>query len=928
MVCKVNNYQKLIDLGHFEASPSCIWIFDIDANHICWANAEALSFWSVPSRLALRESDKARLSFSSRERLEQLFDRGKLGLPVRETWTLFPKGEPLTLVLDATAVTVKEDRHRALIFELVHTIDFSADPCGLRLLEAARETSVAVSVFDTECRLVAENPAAAGLHARASSGPVKIEDRYPEVDICQVAGMVLSNGASQKFAYQFYASELLHYREVKVSRSVDPITGEPTLILTDEDISERVRLSQKLHDLNQKLEAKVRERSVALEKSNKRLRAEAKQRRLAQQQAEQDRDFLGKLLEAIPVPVFFKNSIGEYLGCNQSWAEFVGFPKSQILGNLVEDILSTNGAGGPELTDLTVLGDGTKGRFPMEITKKDGEVRQVESYKAPFETNDGSSGIIGTVIDVTDQKNIENELRNRELILREATKATKTGFLVYDNETRKVEYATDTFQHLIGASDDDYAALLECIDNRFPVMQNAQGEETRRIVDEAERNGGPFDISYQVNHGTSKGHTLRVKGYPLSGFGKKESTKRVSLLQDITDTVEMENKLRQSQKMEAIGMLTGGVAHDFNNLLAVIRGNADLLVLKQKFDPDLVGEIAKACQRGAELTQSLLAFAGQQPLRAEPTNLGARTEAMQTILERTLCEDIDLSIDYPPDLWEAYVDIGRVEDALLNLAINARDAMPHGGSLSIEFSNLESSKVLTDSSTAKTATSEFVVVSVADTGLGMSEAVLAKATEPFYTTKPVGSGSGLGLSMVYGFAQQSGGRLSICSELGMGTTVKLYLPRARIRKMESQTNTEKLIPPAAETQHVLVVEDDPGVRKMVERMLESLGYRCTSFDIAKKALTYLRDGNTVDLLLTDIVLPGGQKGTDLAKIVRDEFAELPIVFMSGYPSQSVIHTELISPDSILLSKPITRKTMGLTIQKMLTPPHKKDQQDC
>jgi signal transduction histidine kinase len=323
-----------------------------------------------------------------------------------------------------------------------------------------------------------------------------------------------------------------------------------------------------------------------------------------------------------------------------------------------------------------------------------------------------------------------------------------------------------------------------------------------------------------------------------------------SFSRDITERIQAEERLRQAQKMETVGQLTGGIAHDFNNLLAVIYGSAELLEDKIGTDDPQVRAVIKAAGRGAELTQRLLAYSRQQPLRPQPIDLAELTGGILALLRRTLGETIEIVTDRSPDLWPVLADPGQVENAVLNLAINARDAMPEGGKLTIECTNacLDEAHVAQN---PEAAVGDYVVMAVSDTGVGMPDEVREHAFEPFFTTKEVGEGSGLGLSMVYGFAIQSGGHTAIYSEQGRGTTVKLYLPRAEqaLRPRRTALDGQAL---SGRGELVLVVEDDSDVRELAVKMLKGLGYRVIDAVEAASARVVLGQ-ERVDLVLCDVV---------------------------------------------------------------------------
>ncbi len=339
--------------------------------------------------------------------------------------------------------------------------------------------------------------------------------------------------------------------------------------------------------------------------------------------------------------------------------------------------------------------------------------------------------------------------------------------------------------------------------------------------------------------------------------------------------LETEAALRQAQKLEAIGQLTGGIAHDFNNLLLVISGGLE--VMDRQKDPDRRGRIVdgmrQAADRGARLTKQLLAFSRHQALKAEPVDLVAHVEGMRTLLDHALAGDVTVDTDMPGDLWPIEVDPTELELVILNLCVNARDAMPGGGRIRIHATNVVG---------GCKGDGDCVRLVISDPGVGMSEQLRSRVFEPFFTTKDIGKGSGLGLAQVYGFAQQSGGSVSIDSEVGVGTSVILCLPRSDRAPARAAHPAAQAAAPFGEGQWILVVEDDDEVAALVTEMLGQLGFGCTRVASADAALGALADGRRIDAVFSDVMMPGGVDGVELARELRDRRPDLPIVLTSGY----------------------------------------------
>jgi|GEM_PF-2422126 len=390
---------------------------------------------------------------------------------------------------------------------------------------------------------------------------------------------------------------------------------------------------------------------------------------------------------------------------------------------------------------------------------------------------------------------------------------------------------------------------------------------------------------------------------------------------DITEQKDRDEQLRQAQKMEAVGQLTGGVAHDFNNLLTVILGNAELLCEALSGDARLkrTAELVRiAAERSAELTKRLLAFSRKQALDPKVVDVGGLVRHMLPLLRSALGDQVEIALQLDPDLRKARIDPGQLEAAILNLAVNSRDAMPSGGKFTIEAVNAEIDRDYAKRNEGAIP-GPYVMVAVSDTGTGMPLDVAARAFDPFFTTKEVGKGSGLGLSMVYGFIKQSNGHVKIYSEPGHGTTVKLYLPPSTGAGRAEAPAGGALIPSGGR-ETILMVEDDDLVRSHVESQLGALGYRVLAARDGPEALEVLRRNPDVDLLFTDIVMPGGMNGRRLAEEARRRCPALKVLFTSGYTDNAIVHHGNLDPGIELLSKPYTRERLATRLRAVLDGP--------
>jgi PAS domain S-box-containing protein len=387
---------------------------------------------------------------------------------------------------------------------------------------------------------------------------------------------------------------------------------------------------------------------------------------------------------------------------------------------------------------------------------------------------------------------------------------------------------------------------------------------------------------------------------------------------DMTERIKLEQQFHQAQKMESIGQLTGGVAHDFNNILTVIIGMNEAMASAVASEPRLA-EIAKAiddaAERGVQLTRRMLSFARKQPLQTCVVNLNEIAGRAASMLGQTLGEDIKVEMSLFDGLWHTRADPSRLEDAIVNLAVNARDAMPKGGRLLIETANVHLDEEYA-ASHAEVFSGDYAAIFVSDSGTGMPREVLERAFEPFFTTKEVGRGTGLGLSMVYGFVKQSRGHVKIYSELGHGTTIKLYLPRAiGVAADVSSAPVREAAKGGRET--ILVVEDDAAVRKIATSTLEGSGYLVLEAADGKMALEVLEGRRQIDLLFTDLVMPNGISGQDLLGIAREQRSNLKALFTSGYSEQFIRGQHHAHQGVPLLEKPYRRHELLLAIRKAL-----------
>ncbi len=390
-----------------------------------------------------------------------------------------------------------------------------------------------------------------------------------------------------------------------------------------------------------------------------------------------------------------------------------------------------------------------------------------------------------------------------------------------------------------------------------------------------------------------------------------------TLKEEIKERKSVEARLVQAQKMEIVGQLTGGVAHDFNNFLAIIQGNAELLKdVLNEHQRNFIKPILRATEKGSELTQRLLAFSRQQPLQPKTLDVSHHVSNMALLFKQTLGESISIEVTFEDEIWGALADPNQLENALLNLIVNSRQAMPDGGHLTIHCSNFPLEKNYIKHYPEATL-GDYVVISVSDTGVGIPKDLQEHVFEPFFTTKETGDGSGLGLSMVYGFANQSGGHVNIYSDVGIGTTVKLFLPRGTHANnlYHPMENSRTALSGNGET--VLVVEDNEDVRLLAEKILKSLNYEVVIAEDAKNADRVLKANSSIDIILSDVILPGGLSGPDYFETIQRELPNMKVIFMSGYTAEAALENSSIGNDQVLLSKPFQRHRLARALHEAL-----------
>lgn len=516
--------------------------------------------------------------------------------------------------------------------------------------------------------------------------------------------------------------------------------------------------------------------------------------------------------------------------------------------------------------------------------------------------------------DITDRKRAEEENLLYQERFQLVTQATNDVIWDWDLKTGR-HWWNENLQVLFGYDVAKIEPGPESWENRLhPEDKDAVVASINALIAGSE---SFWSGEYRFRH--ADGHYLTVidRSFVIRDAEGK-ATRMLGSLVDVSEQRELESRLRQAQKLEAVGQITGGVAHDFNNLLTVILGNAELLadgLEDQAPLRQLAERTIEAAERGAELTNRLLSFARKQPLQPRVLDVAGLVQGMESLLRRSIPESIDVRVVCAADLWRAEIDTNQLEAALFNLALNARDAMPKGGALAIDVSNV----ILDDAFVVAEPdlnSGHYVMITVTDSGTGMEPAVLNRVFEPFFTTKEAGKGTGLGLSMVYGFVKQSRGHIQVSSEPGTGTHVTLYFPRSANADAGSQTDSAGH-PIVGGAEVILVVEDNEMVRQQLVTSLVGLGYQVEAAETGPEALDILQDMPKLDLLLTDVVLPGGMNGRKLADEACRLRPGLRVLFTSGYSEDALVHHGRLDPEVELLSKPYRRDQLAIKLRMVL-----------
>ena len=471
--------------------------------------------------------------------------------------------------------------------------------------------------------------------------------------------------------------------------------------------------------------------------------------------------------------------------------------------------------------------------------------------------------------------------------------------------------------HILGFQRPFEAQDLDAVTSR---LDPEDAEKVRQMIAGEPNAQRPFQITLSVAPNGAEPMTILFSGVPSQDRFNRDVLWS-GFLQDVSESVAKERQLLAAQRLESVGKLSGGAAHDFNNLLAVILGNMELL-RDGETDVERLGMIddaIQATQRGSELTRAMLSFARQSDLQVKEIDLNDTVRRMKNWLSRTIPASVEAETSLLAGLWSIRLDPALTENAILNLVLNARDAMPDGGRLTIETANVRIDRDYLQSRQENMETGRYVMLAISDTGAGIPKENLERVFEPFFSTKPLGEGSGMGLSMVEGFMRQSGGTIRVYSEADTGTTIKLYFKAVETTGEAPSPNLldEEWAVIGAGNKRILLVEDEPEVLNALRKTIERVGYEVLTARSGDEAYRLFADDPSVDLIITDIVMPGHLMGTDLARQLRSLKPELPVVFMSGYASEATVHGNGLRSTDIRLMKPVSRRDLVRAIESAL-----------
>jgi PAS domain S-box-containing protein len=656
---------------------------------------------------------------------------------------------------------------------------------------------------------------------------------------------------------------------------------------------------------------------AALRAANQTLLTELGERQRTEQALRHSEELQRSLFTGVPIGLYRTNPAGDILDVNPALSEMLGYAGP----NDLYDIKAQDGYVDPEdrvRFRAALERDGVVRRFEMPIRRRDGTVIWIEDSARIVRNADGTIQFYeGSWQDITDRKQAEAALRESEERFRFLAEATGDALYRLRFDSKQYDYMSPAIEKLTGYTVDEinargFDSIIDQVVSPGGQVMAPDATERQRVAGDV----GTYDADYLIRtkHGEPRWLADHAQSWRDSSGNLIGSA---GVLSDIGERKRLEEQLRQAQKMEAVGQLAGGVAHDFNNLLTIIAGYGEILRGQPSLNPlqrDAVNQIISAADSAASLTRQLLAFSRRQVVAPKEIDLNAVVEQLAKMLRRVIGEDVAFTMTLAPHLGRVRADPGQIEQVLMNLATNARDAMPNGGTLTIETANVSFDETnLRDHPGARPGS--YVLLAVTDSGIGMDQATQAHIFEPFFTTKEVGKGTGLGLAAVYGIVKQSEGSIDVRSEPGCGTTFTMYLPRFA-NPLPSVTQAPRVERPTG-SETILVVEDEQQLRTLARLVLETSGYTVLGAEDGQRALSIAAEyPGQIDLLLTDVVMPG-LSGRQIAERLSARQPGLKVLYTSGYTDDVVVRQGIVYSGVEFLQKPFTPTALVQRVRQVL-----------
>ena len=672
-------------------------------------------------------------------------------------------------------------------------------------------------------------------------------------------------------------------------------------------IEQRKVVTETLQKMKEELEARVHDRTTQLLEANTRLQAELAERQRAQEALREANQTFLALVRSSPLGIILLDQKGTVKLWNPAAEHIFGWSEKEVQGGPLP-FFSQGKDDYPALIERISRG-GQLTAEELSRRKKDGAPIDISVFAGTIRDEQGDvRGIVTVIEDVTARKRREEELTRLSLAVDQAA-----GPIVITDPQGIIVYVNRAFEQVTGYS------RAEAVGQNPRMLKSGKHDEDfyKSLWAKLER-GETWTGVFVNRRKDGSLYDEESSIFPVHDAGGRVIN-YVAIKRDATHEHLLEAQLRQAQKIEAVGQLAGGIAHDFNNLLTIVSGYCQLLAERMEVESPLQGyveEIKKAGDRAVSLTRQLLAFSRRQVLQPQPLDLNAVVSNMEKMLRRLIGEDIELKIMLLPDLSRVKADPGQIEQVILNLAINSRDAMPEGGELTVETANLELDASYTQRH-AEIIPSRYVMLAVSDTGLGMDAATQARIFEPFFTTKEKGKGTGLGLATVYGIVKQSGGYIYVYSEPGKGATFKVYLPVLAPTERESVEARRALTRATEGVETILLVEDEVGVRSLAANILRKHGYKVLEAYEPEEATTLAAQyEGPIHLLVTDVVMPR-MSGRRLAEHLAFSRSEMKVLYMSGYTDNAVVQHGVLQEGIQFLQKPFTTEALARKVREVL-----------